>query len=73
MADIVTALAVDSSGNFVVMGYVDSPPIIFGRIGGDHYIAKYAAADGATLWEKEVSIRWPVPFPRPRTERNDCR
>jgi hypothetical protein len=58
LADSATALAVDASGNVVVTGYVDSPPIVFGHIGGDYYTAKYAAADGATLWEKRFNRTW---------------
>ena len=40
--DEALAVAVDGSGNVVVTGYSD----------GDYYTAKYAAADGALLWEK---------------------
>ena len=37
-------MAVDSSGNVVVTGYSEGA-----------YTAKYAAADGALLWEKRYS------------------
>jgi len=45
------AVAVDSSGNVVVTG----PS--YNRIGGDadYYTAKYAATDGALLWEKRYN------------------
>ena len=42
------AVAVDGSGNVVVTGYIYSQ-------GWDYYTAKYAAADGALLWEKGYS------------------
>lgn len=49
--DVATALAVDSSGNGVVTGKSD------GRGGDyDYYTAKFAAADGALLWEKANSV-----------------
>src|ERR1051325_1628910 len=39
------AVAVDGSGNVVVTGYSD----------GGYYTAKYAAADGALLWEQRYN------------------
>jgi uncharacterized delta-60 repeat protein len=43
------ALAVDGSGNAVVTGYAQSGDAF------DYYTAKYAAADGALLWEKRYN------------------
>ena len=45
--DRANAVAVDASGNAIVTGY----SITFGSSYG-YYTAKYAAADGALLWEK---------------------
>jgi len=50
--DVPNALAVDGSGNVVVTGY--SYAIGNGDI-TDIYTAKYAAADGALLWEKRYN------------------
>jgi outer membrane protein assembly factor BamB len=46
--DWASAMAVDGSGNVVVTGYA------YSGIAHDHdyYTAKYAAADGALLWER---------------------
>ena len=45
--DVAYAVAVDGSGNVVVTGYSS------GTVdGGVYYTAKYAAADGALLWER---------------------
>ncbi len=51
--DSASALAVDTSGNVIITGYSESS-------GGNsnYYTAKYAAADGALLWEK----RYDGPF-----------
>ena len=54
--DSATAVVVDGGGNVVVTGYsgagfVDS----FGTWNPDYYTAKYAAADGALLWEKRLT------------------
>ncbi len=49
--DRAAALAVDASGNVVVTGTSTSPPVAFDTF-GDYYTAKYAAADGAMIWEK---------------------
>jgi hypothetical protein len=43
------AVAVDSSGNVVVTGYSENETDF------DYYTAKYAAADGALLWEKRYN------------------
>jgi hypothetical protein len=51
--DYASAVAVDGSGNVVVTGSSDreyGPPFT-----GDYYTAKYAAADGALLWEKRYN------------------
>src|SRR5207248_1340370 len=49
-ADSARAVAVDVSGNVVVTGYS------FGNGGGyDYYTAKYAAADGALLWQQRYN------------------
>ena len=45
-----TALAVDASGNVVVTGFSYGLSSSF-----DYYTAKYAAADGALLWEKRYN------------------
>jgi uncharacterized delta-60 repeat protein len=51
--DRATAVAVDSSGNVVVTGVSDARFSGFNSLfGGSYYTAKYAAADGALLWEK---------------------
>jgi uncharacterized delta-60 repeat protein len=54
-SDQATALALDRGGNVVVTGLSQSPTIDeFGDVhkNTDYYTAKYAAADGALLWEK---------------------
>jgi uncharacterized delta-60 repeat protein len=43
------AVAVDASGNVAVTGYSN------GGTNGDYYTARYAAADGALLWEKRYN------------------
>ena len=48
--DHAQAVAVDGSGNVVVTGYS-----MGGGSGYDYYTAKYAAADGALLWEKRCN------------------
>jgi len=48
---IPTALAVDSSGNVVVTGYSGNRTNNY----HDYYTAKYAAADGALLWEQRYN------------------
>jgi len=53
--DRANAVAVDSSGNVVVTGYSNSTNVIDGSYYADYYTAKYAAADGALLWEKRYS------------------
>ncbi len=45
-ADDLVALALDGSGNVIVAGSIRISSV------GDYYTAKYAAADGALLWEK---------------------
>jgi uncharacterized delta-60 repeat protein len=47
-ADEARALAVDTNGNVVVTGYSWNDTV-------DYYTAKYAAADGALLWEKRYN------------------
>ena len=49
-----SAVALDASGNVVVTGTSDNRDSVnYG--GSDYYTAKYAAADGALLWEKRVN------------------
>lgn len=51
--DYATALSVDRGGNVVVTGYSGSGGgDSFGNSNSNFYTAKYAAADGALLWEK---------------------
>jgi len=47
--DEARAVAVDAGGNVVVAGYSNN------RTNNDYYTAKYAAADGALLWEKRYN------------------
>ena len=47
--DIATAIATDRSGNVVATGYS------YNGTNDDYYTAKYAAADGALLWEKRYN------------------
>ncbi len=47
--DRASAVAVDGSGNVVVTGYSGN------TTNNDYYTAKYAAADGALLWEKRYN------------------
>jgi len=46
ITSIAKAVAVDESGNVVVAGYV------WNGLNHDYFTAKYAAADGAVLWEQ---------------------
>jgi len=48
--DFASAVAVDGHGNIVVTGYSDNGTVFLSNYG--YYTAKYAAADGALLWEK---------------------
>jgi hypothetical protein len=48
-SDYANAVAVDGSGNVVVTGYSGNGPP---NDRNDYYTVKYAAADGALLWEK---------------------
>jgi outer membrane protein assembly factor BamB len=50
MDAIAQAVVVDSRGNAIVTGTVSF--FSFGRVTSDYYTSKYAAADGAVLWEK---------------------
>jgi hypothetical protein len=48
-----SAVAVDGSGNVIVTGVSDAKPGVWGLLlGGDDYTIKYAAVDGALLWQK---------------------
>ncbi len=47
LTDYGNALAVDAAGNVVIAGYT-----YVSSTNSDYYTAKYAAADGALLWEK---------------------
>jgi hypothetical protein len=49
-ADVAKAVALDSSGNVIVTGYSFG-----GASDNDYYTAKYAAADGALIWEKRYN------------------
>ena len=49
--DKAIAVAVDASGNVIVTGSSKSDSPLGGQA-SDYYTAKYAAADGALLWEK---------------------
>jgi len=51
--DIAYAVAVDGDGNAVVTGSSCSS-----RFNTDYYTARYAAADGALLWEKRYDGPW---------------
>jgi uncharacterized delta-60 repeat protein len=51
--DFAWAVAVDGSGNVVVTGESRNGALIY-----DYYTAKYAAADGALLWEKRYNSPW---------------
>jgi uncharacterized delta-60 repeat protein len=48
--DVLIAVAVDGVGNVVVTGYSERTDY-----GGEQYTAKYAASDGALLWERRNS------------------
>jgi hypothetical protein len=59
---ILSAVAIDSAGNVVATGYSDPSTdapclgdcyLSFDK--GDYYTVKYAAADGAILWEKQYN------------------
>jgi hypothetical protein len=52
-----SAVAVDVNGDVVVTGYAEGRRDTNGNIIADLYVAKYAALDGALLWEK----RWSDP------------
>ncbi|MBI2924425.1 MAG: SBBP repeat-containing protein, partial [Verrucomicrobia bacterium] len=64
--DSAHALAVDGSGNVVVTGNSDSGLDSFGNTISDCYTAKYAAADGALLWEKRFIGPASVGYSPPR-------
>lgn len=49
-SDLPSAIAVDASGNVIVTGSSEG-----NGTGQDYYTAKYAAADGALLWEKRYN------------------
>jgi hypothetical protein len=49
--DIARAVQVDGSGNAVVTGSSSTRPSPSGGFINDYYTAKYAASDGALLWE----------------------
>lgn len=66
LADSAIAVAVDASGNVVVTGHVDGLVGFGSFIERDYYTAKYAAADGATLWEKRFHRPWPASVGPPR-------
>ncbi len=57
-SDVPSAVAVDGSGNVIVTGYSKDSYSFFSA---DYYTAKYAAADGALLWEKRYSLGRDVP------------
>jgi hypothetical protein len=50
--DLTYAIAVDSSGNVIVTGTTDED---FVYTGATFYTAKYAAVDGAVIWEKRYN------------------
>jgi outer membrane protein assembly factor BamB len=53
--DSAGAVAVDGSGNVVVTGFSVGSVKSFGDHNQDYYTAKYAAADGALLWEQRYN------------------
>ena len=54
--DFATAVALDGNGNVVVTGVsIDPASAAAGGTGDDYYTAKYAAADGALLWEQRYN------------------
>ena len=54
-ADSATAVALDANGNVVVTGASRSDSNGDGLYDNDYYTAKYAAADGALLWEQRYN------------------
>ncbi len=54
-ADSATAVALDSNGNVVVTGASRSDSNGDGLYDNDYYTGKYAAADGAVIWEKRYN------------------
>jgi len=57
--DVALAVAVDSRGNVVVTGFSNTNSHF------NYYTAKYAAADGAVLWERRLNRFWTLWDPRP--------
>jgi len=55
IVDYATAVTLDGGGNVVVTGFSASGFDIFGNLITDYYTAKYAAADGALLWEQRYN------------------
>jgi hypothetical protein len=53
--DIAEAVRVDGNGNVVVTGRSASRRLVSGEFINDYYTSKYAAADGALLWEKRYN------------------
>jgi len=54
--DSPSALAIDGSGNVVVTGVSNARFTLDEElVGGEYYTAKYAAADGALLWDKRYN------------------
>ncbi len=53
LEDFPVALLIDNAGNAIVTGSSTPVPAPFPRL--DYYTAKYAAADGALLWERRYN------------------